>query len=222
MRLRLARKYWKKKFQFKEKGREINNSIDVVKQLNGYFYEKNWAEEVAWRVDREHQLRMARKSRIKGNYGKVIDELLPKSIEREKVESQINQIASMAFPSILESLVKGISGRKMNFESTMSEGFKKDDLDKRKTTLVYQHRMHPEISKFPRDRFYQTENALLDLERPKHIEELRKWNYNKYDSRSFWIDVKGETKKNYNLKEVEVLIKHLKEFLEYAANNPQP
>jgi superfamily I DNA and/or RNA helicase len=209
-------------FQFKEKGREINNSIDVVKQLNGYFYEKNWAEEVAWRVDREHQLRMARKSRIKGNYGKVIDELLPKSIEREKVESQINQIASMAFPSILESLVKGISGRKMNFESTMSEGFKKDDLDKRKTTLVYQHRMHPEISKFPRDRFYQTENALLDLERPKHIEELRKWNYNKYDSRSFWIDVKGETKKNYNLKEVEVLIKHLKEFLEYAANNPQP
>ena len=209
-------------FQYKEKSREINDSIDVVKQLNGYFYEKNWAEEVAWRVDREHQLRMVRKSRIKGNYGKVIDELLPKSIEREKVESQINQIASMAFPSILESLVKGISGRKMSFESTISEGFKREDLDKRKTTLVYQHRMHPEISKFPREQFYQTENALLDLKRPKHIEELRKWNFNEYDSRSVWVDVKGETKRNYNLKEVEVLIKHLKGFLEYAANNPQP
>jgi hypothetical protein len=209
-------------FQFKEKGKEIIDSIDVVKQLNGYFYEKNWAEEVAWRVDREHQLRMVRKSRIRGNYGKVIEELLPKSIEREKVESQINQIASMAFPSILESLVKGISGRKMNFESTMSEGFKREDLDKRKTTLVYQHRMHPEISKFPREQFYQTENALLDLERPKHIEELRKWNYNKYDSRSVWIDVQGKTVKNYNQKEVEVLMQHLKLFLDYAENNPQP
>lgn len=209
-------------FQYKEKGREITDSIDVVKQLNGYFYEKNWAEEVAWRVDREHQLRMVRKSRIKGNYGKVIEELLPKSIEKEKVESQINQIASMAFPSILESLVKGISGRKMYFESTMSEGFKKEDLDKRKTTLVYQHRMHPEISKFPREQFYKTENALLDLERPKHIEELREWNYREYESRNVWIDVQGKTVKNYNLKEVEVLIQHLKTFLEYAGNNPQP
>lgn len=79
-------------YQYKEKGREITDSIEVVKQLNGYFYEKNWAEEVAWRVDREHQLRMVRKSRIKGNYGKVIEELLPKSIEKEKIESQINQI----------------------------------------------------------------------------------------------------------------------------------
>lgn len=209
-------------FQYKVKGRELNDSIDVVKQLNTYFYEKNWAEEVAWRVDREHQLRMVRKSRIKGNYGKVIEELLPKSVAKEKVESQINQIASMAFPSILESLVKGISGRKLNFESTMSEGFKQEDLDKRKTTLVYQHRMHPEISKFPRERFYQTENALLDLERPKHIEELRKWNYKKYDCRSVWIDVQGKTVKNYNQKEVEVLMQHLKLFLDYAENNPQP
>lgn len=209
-------------FQYKEKGIEVNDSMYVVKQLNGYFYEKNWAEEVAWRVDREHQLRMVRKSRIKGNYGKVIEELLPKSIEKEKVESQINQIASMAFPSILESLVKGISGRKMNFESTMSEGFKREDLDKRKTTLVYQHRMHPEISKFPREQFYQTENALLDLERPKHIKELREWNYIEYERRNIWIDVQGKTVKNYNQKEVDVLIQHLKIFLEYAENNLQP
>lgn len=209
-------------FQYKEKGKEITDSMEIVKQLNGYFYEKNWAEEVAWRIDREHQLRMAIKSKIKGNYGKVIGELLPKSVDKEKVESQINQIASIAFPSILESLVKGISGRKMNFESTISEGFRKDDLDKRKTTLVYQHRMHPEISKFPREQFYQTENALNDLEKPKPIQELRAWNYNKYESRSIWIDVRGKTVKNYNQKEVDVLIQHLEIFLEYAENNPQP
>lgn len=209
-------------FQYRHKGKEMSGSFDIVEQLNIYFYEKNWAEEVAWRVDREHQLRMVKKSRIKGNYGKVIEELIPKSIQKEKVEAQINQIASMAFPSVLESLVKGISGRKMHFESTMSEGFKTEDLKSRKTTLVYQHRMHPEISKFPRERFYQEENALLDLEHPKHIEQLRKWDYKEYKSRSVWIDVQGKTVKNYNLKEVDVLMQHLKTFLDYAVKSPQP
>jgi DNA polymerase III delta prime subunit len=41
-------------FQYIEKGREITDSNEIVKQLNSYFYEKNWAEEVAWRIDSEH------------------------------------------------------------------------------------------------------------------------------------------------------------------------
>jgi signal recognition particle GTPase len=209
-------------FQYIEKGREITDSNEIVKQLNSYFYEKNWAEEVAWRIDSEFQLREAKNSIRKERLREKLEELTPRSLNIDLVFEQINQIASIAFPSILESLVKGISGRKLNFESTISEGFKKEDLRHRKTTLVYQHRMHPEISKFPRERFYQSENALLDLEHPKHIEELRKWNYSKYDYRSVWIDVKGKTNKNYNLKEVEVLIQHLKSFLDFAERNPQP
>jgi|JI10StandDraft_1071094.scaffolds.fasta_scaffold34009_2 signal recognition particle GTPase len=209
-------------FQYIEKGREITDSNEIVKQLNSYFYEKNWAEEVAWRIDSEFQLREAKNSKRKERLREKLEELTPRSLNIDLVFEQINQIASIAFPSILESLVKGISGRKLNFESTISEGFKKEDLRHRKTTLVYQHRMHPEISKFPRERFYQSENALLDLEHPKHIEELRKWNYSKYDYRSVWIDVKGKTNKNYNLNEVEVLIQHLKSFLDYAERNPQP
>lgn len=209
-------------FENKVKEKELTDSMEVVKQLNVYFLEKNWAEEVAWRVDRQHQLRMAKKSRTKGNYGKVIEELMPKSIDKEEVEEKINLIASMAFPSILESLVKGISGKKLNFESTISEGFKNEDLQHRKTTLVYQHRMHPEISKFPRERFYLSDNALLDLEHPKPIQELRDWNYEKYNCRSIWVDVQGNTIKNFNIKEVDAMILHLKAFLEYAERNPQP
>ncbi|MEI8202836.1 MAG: AAA domain-containing protein [Bacteroidota bacterium] len=209
-------------FSLKERGKEINNSFDIAKQLNAYFLEKNWAEEVAWRVDREHQLRMVQKSKKKGNYSKVIEELIPKSVPKEKVEEQINQIASMAFPSILESLVKGISGRKQRFESTISEGFMEEDLKKRKITLTYQHRMHPGISKFPRERFYQSENALLDLESPTHIKDLREWSYKEYNHRSVWVNVEGKTVKNYNLKEVDVLIVHLKKFIEFAREHEQP
>ena len=215
---------YQKQYNFfhKERGMEIYNSFEIVQIINAYFLEKNWAEEVAWRVDREHQLRMIQKSKKRGNYSKVIEELIPKSIPKDKAEDQINQIASMAFPSILESLVRGISGRKHRLESTISEGFREEDLKKRKITLTYQHRMHPGISKFPRERFYQSENALLDLESPTHIKDLREWSYTEYSWRTIWVNVEGKTVKNYNLKEVDTLIAHLKSFIEYAKELEQP
>jgi superfamily I DNA and/or RNA helicase len=159
---------------------------------------------------------------LKGSYGKAIEELIPKSLNKEKVDKQINTIASMAFPSILESLVKGISGRKLKFETTISEGFNQYDISHRKTTLKYQHRMHPEISKFPREQFYQSENALLDLEQPKHIKYLRQWNFSEYPYRNVWLDVKGNAVKGKNPNEVKTLLKELKEFIDYAKNNTQP
>lgn len=209
-------------FQHKEKGREFENSFDIVESVNTHFVEKSWAEEIAWRVDREHQIRLTKNSKLKGSYGKMIEELIPKSLDKEKVEEQINTIASMAFPSILESLVKGISGRKLKFESTISEGFNQYDIQHRKTTLKYQHRMHPDISKFPREQFYQSENALLDLNQPKHIKDIREWNYTEYPYRNIWIDVKGNTIKGKNTNEVKTLLKELKEFIDYAKNNAQP
>lgn len=209
-------------FQHKEKGREFENSFEMVEFVNTYFVEKSWAEEIAWRVDREHQIRLTKNSKLKGSYGKAIEELIPKSLEKEKVVEQINTIASMAFPSILESLVKGISGRKLKFESTISEGFNQYDIQQRKTKLKYQHRMHPDISKFPREQFYQSENALLDLQYPYTIENLRKWNFNEYPYRSVWIDVKGNAFRGKNPNEIKTLMKELKVFLEFAKNNSQP
>ncbi len=209
-------------FQHKEKGREFENSFEIVESVNTHFLEKSWAEEIAWRIDSENQIRLRENSKRKLRLSKEVLEFIPKSLDKEKVEEQINTIASMAFPSILESLVKGISGKKLKFESTISEGFNQYDIQKRKTTLKYQHRMHPDISKFPREQFYQSENALLDLQQPKTIDELRQWNYNGYPYRSVWIDVRGNAFKGKNSNEVKTMMKELKEFLEYAKNNAQP
>jgi hypothetical protein len=184
-------------------------------------FRSSWAGEVAWRIDREHQLRLIEKNKIRERYTKQIEELLPKSIDGEKIEEAVNSVAEMAFPSILESLVQGIKGRKTKIESAISEGFKPDDLGKRKTTLVYQHRMHSEISKFPREQFYKSTDALKDLEKPEHIDILREWKYNRYPSRSVWVNVDGVTNMNYNTKEVEVLMEHLNSFIQYVKNNPQ-
>ena len=210
---------WQKKhnFYFKDKGKELNDSFEIVDDLNKYFDEKNWAEEVAWRIDREHQLRLAKGNNKSKSYSEQIENLLPKSVDSIKTEEKINQIAAMAFPSILESLVHGIKGRKTKVESTISEGFDEYDLEHRRETLVYQHRMHPEISCFPREQFYHDVDALKDSDNLN-----RDWNYDRYRYRSIWVDVKGTTKRNYNDDEVEVLSRHLKDFIDFAKRNPQP
>lgn len=210
---------WQKKHNFylKEKSKEITNSFEAVEDLNKYFVEKNWAEEIAWRIDREHQLRLIEKKTKGQNYSQQIENLLPKSVDGGEVEEKINQIAAMAFPSILESLVKGIKGRRTKVISTISDGFDPIDLSLRRETLVFQHRMHPEISKFPREQFYKEENALQDTANLN-----REWNYTNYKKHSVWIDVNGETKRNYNEEEVKALSQHLRKFIEFAKQNPQP
>ena len=204
-------------FYFKDKGKELNDSFEIVDDLNKYFVEKNWAEEVAWRIDREHQLRLAKGKNKSKSYSEQIENLLPRLTESKMIEEKINQIAAMAFPSILESLVYGIKGRKTKVESTISEGFDEYNLKQRRETLVYQHRMHPEISYFPRKQFYQDVDALKDSDNLN-----RDWNYYRYRYRSIWVDVKGVTKRNYNDNEVDVLSEHLKDFIDFAKHNPQP
>jgi len=210
------------RFRYEERGKKYNNSFDIVESVNKFLSEKSWAEEIAWRIDREHQLRLSKKTN--SNYRKVVSELIPRSCDNTDVENRINTIASIAFPSILESLVRGIPGRKNNKKTTISEGFTQEELRNRRTVLKYQHRMHPEISNFPRRQFYNNleETALLDLEQPSHIRDMRQWDYNRYLHRHIWIDAKGETRRNYNENEVQKMIDELKYFIEFAKNNPQP
>jgi len=208
-------------FKLRIKGKELENSFEIVENTNQFLKEKSWAEEIAWRIDREHQLRLLGESKTK-NYRKAIEELIPLSLNKEYIETRINTIATIAFPSILESLIKGVPARFKQTVTTISKGFNQQELKHRRTVLTYQHRMHPEISKFPREQFYKKENALLDLENPKPIDQLRQWNYTRYTKRSIWIDVKGKTVKNYNEDEAKVLISELEKFIEFAGNNQQP
>lgn len=216
--------YWQNKgnnFKLRIKGKELESSFDIAENTNLFFKEKSWAEEIAWRVDREHQLRLLGESKTQ-NYRKAIEELIPQSLDKEDIETRINTIATIAFPSILESLINGIPARFKQTETTISKGFNQQELKHRRTVLTYQHRMHPEISKFPREQFYKKVDALLDLENPKPIDQLRQWNYTRYSKRSIWIDVKGKTARNYNEDEAKVLISELEKFIEFAENNQQP
>lgn len=208
----LHNSFYKNRFRYKDdRGNELKNSFEICKNINEYFKEKSWAGEIAWKIDRKYQLRQSSK---KITY----EDLLPTSID---IKNDIELLKSMAFPSILESLVSGTKSE-VKTSSTISEGFQYKDLDVRRTTLTYQHRMHPDISVYPREQFYTEEHKEVALKDLQGLVEKREWGYDKYKKRSVWIDIRGQVNKNINEKESEGLIKELESFIGFAKNNPHP
>ncbi len=215
--------HWQNKgniFKVNKGKNSLEGSFKITEDTNTYFKEKSWAEEIAWRIDCEHQLRLLENS--KTNYRKTINHLIPKSLDSNDIENRINTLASIAFPSILESLIEGVKSRKYGTKTTISEGFYERELKSRRTVLKYQHRMHPDISKFPREQFYKKGDALLDLKSPNPIAKTREWSFTRYNAHSIWVDVKGTAIHNYNKDEVTKLISELKNFIEYASTNKHP
>ncbi|MEK8020212.1 MAG: AAA domain-containing protein [Candidatus Parabeggiatoa sp.] len=185
--------------------------------------EKNWANEVAWRQARLYEQRQSQ-----GKQGErlqhQINDLLPAQevVEKpERVQMDIERVRRIALPSVLESLQNGFERSKRQRTGTaLSDGLPKEVLKQRHVLLEYQHRMHPEISQFSRTHIYQGE-ALQD---PPDMEELRKWDYERYAHRAVWLDVwpkKGE-QGNRNSREVAEIKKEIKAFHQWAKQNPHP
>lgn len=208
------------KLMFDSRDRDLESFLKAIKE---YRQERSFAGEIAWRLSREFELRTfsdSNKAKNKNqSYTKTIDELLPKSHkDRNLIRNKISSIANIALPSILESLIKGVSDRRSEREdSAIRSGFTKDELEKRHSILSTQGRMHTDISRFPREQFYKEANALQDLP-----ELEREWSYTRYKKRSVWINVDGKSYRDRNEKEAEILIKELQAFIDFASKNPHP
>ena len=199
------------------------NTESFLKAIKDYKQERSFASEIAWRLSREFELRTfsdSNKAKNKNqSYTKAIDELLPKSHkDRNLIRNKISSIANISLPSILESLIKGVSDRRSEREdSAIRSGFTQDELKQRHSILSTQGRMHEDISRFPREQFYKEANALKDLSNLN-----REWSYTRYKKRSVWINVDSKSYRGRNEKEAEFLIKELRAFIDFASNNPHP
>ena len=110
--------------------------------------------------------------------------------------------------------------------SPLADGFDPDFLVERREILTYQHRMHPEISHFPRRRFYYERSgqseALLDNPMLQ-----RSWGYREYPRREHWIDVEnGHVYRGANEAEAKRMMEELDKFADYAetaspSDNPE-
>ncbi|MHA1357681.1 MAG: AAA domain-containing protein [Candidatus Helarchaeota archaeon] len=181
------------------------------------FEEKSWDAELAWRLARSFELR--RTPEEQEYYEDKISQLLPVFLpegDNERFIERFNLIKRIAFPSIIELFKDGFKRTQIQKAkekgTTLSDGFPKSAFDERSTLLTYQHRMHPDISAFPREFIYE-EEALQD---PDYIETARDWKYTGYNKRSIWLNIKGNDTNNQNFQEVDALTDELERFLNWA------
>lgn len=215
----------------------------------------DWADEIAWRLVRSYELRQNREERDR--YLGDIEALLPVTLgddwftwrrvkprgPADNAESacsalrrELSTIRRVAMPSILELLQKGFE-RLDGWDRGvgLTDGLPSRSLDQRLVSLSYQHRMHPHIAAFSRERFYspgqedfaypaRSQRPPILLQDAATMEADRAWTYPRYARRALWIEVgpgrRRHRGRNVNPAEAVTLMDEIKAFTEWALANP--
>ena len=149
-----------------------------------------WASELAWRLSTRFQLRLSRDAADR-SVGESLQRLLPPEqhvagLGRD-IEPAVERIERLVLPSILEGLQSGLGlHHERALRTVLTDGLPSDALERRHERLTFQFRMHPEISAFPREAFYDGD-ALRD---PDGLEARRTWDYRRFATRTMWLDVR--------------------------------
>lgn len=212
---------WNSGHNYHFKRKVLNEAYEVYQCVFKDITSKRWSAEICWRLEREYWLRFADDPRKEKWLKRDLDQLFPTT---QNVRGKIYTIRNIAFPSILESLSDdGMEKRKIDVASTINQGFYKHERDCRHTTLTYQHRMHPDISKVPRELFYASTKgrkarSLLDGSK---VHKKREWSYSRYKNHRVWLDIKGWVRDNENEDEAMIVSKEIEEFCKWARENPK-
>ena len=187
-----------KKNRKKNNNRYLENQIKNIKawkkkHSENDSTESSWSDQVGWRLARNYESIPPDKRSdvsIKGNYHNEIYDLMPAySIENsQKVRDEIDNVMTVAFPSILESIQYGVGENTRSQNNTISDGMPEDDFEERHVLLTNQYRMHRQIAEFSHKYIYE-ENALFT---PDSIDSKREWTYSRYMNRMIWIDICGK------------------------------
>ena len=193
--------------------------IDSEEQLR-------WETEIAWRLARGYEMRWLPEQERPDTL-QQIERLLPVD-DGTVVWNAVSQVARLALPSILESLMNGVGGRGSSrgreLITARSDGlrslgyYSRDIYAERSQLLTFQHRMHPDISVTPRRLFYKDE-ALHDA---KGMTARRAWGCDCFgDHRAVWISVDGRERSNRNENEARELCRQLDRFMQWADKTPR-
>jgi superfamily I DNA and/or RNA helicase len=191
---------------------------DFMEEQNVFLKERTWASEYGWRMVRIFELDNVENSRSKQNYAADLALLTPKTAS-DMVVKELMNVHDIALPSILQSLQTGVGkNRDGSLETTLNSGFNAEEKRKRFVKLDYQHRMHEEISRFPRKQFYNN----TALKNSKKVIRDRDWEYSRYPARNIWIDVDSRANRGSNSSEAAKLVQELQHFIKWAEKNPNP
>lgn len=178
--------------------------------------QEDWSEMVASRLNQSFSFRKA------GTEFENIDRELMYLIPN-KIQEDINQIKRLVFPSILELLQNGIGkGGGQASNRVLSDGFHPHYKISRFVSLIYQHRMHPDIARTSKENFYE-----YNLESANTVLEDRGWKYALNEPTVKWYHNNDSTgnkrgEKIINPTEANDIERELIKFLDWAKNNPNP
>jgi AAA domain len=178
-----------------------------------------WAYSVAWRLGRSFELRHNPDEAQR--YDEAVRSLLPQWYGEDAlnlVMPEIETIKRIALPSALELMQKGFGRRTGSITgSSLTDGMDASALTQRHVRLSYQHRMHPDISLFPRESVYDS----ASLKDTRDITRDRSWSYSRFKTRAGWIQSVGgrSDARNRNLVETDIVQQELQTFLSWAAVN---
>jgi superfamily I DNA and/or RNA helicase len=150
-----------------------------------------------------------------------------------EVGNQVYDTLRIEYPSIIELLQEGLMvepkyRNSIVYNCTIYKGYeaKKSFWKTREVKLEYQHRMHPHISKFIREHFYEGKQVRdPDGTNDTYNIELKRKFLFRPGYRNVWYHVNGEEIENHgftNQEEIECVYDFYREFEKWAGENPKP
>ncbi len=196
--------------------------LKKTKELSSFF-NKNWVDEISWRLVRKFERRYLTEESV---YEKDLKKLV---LNDQNTANILDDIEHIFFPSILELLQRG-NEKDLRYETTLTKGFRSfanEIFENRFERLDYQHRMHPEISKFSREHFYGKKRGINELKDGQDVH--REWNYQHYSQHhEIWLNVKrnekyenGNNRQNKNYTECHCILEEIKSFINWAKESGQ-
>jgi hypothetical protein len=226
--------YGDKDFMHRNKGESVSTFSDCEDCESDWLGRNDLANQIAWRISRIHELKhsdnLREKERIHADLHGITAAdprrgqrraLLPYSV---KIADSVSEIEDIGLPSILEILQAGIGEERAKRPSALTSGLKgsrPEAFAPRFQSLTFQHRMHADISSFPRDVIYEKE-ALYDANTIQIRDEKIGWDFEGFPSRRVWINIDGRENGGVNIDEINAMEELLLNFIRWAREKGRP
>ena len=201
------------------RGQQHANVASVRDAVQTFLGEQSWARQIAWRLGRVHQLGNAKNGRDRGARQEEIERLLPVAPKVLWVGPAVDAIRDVGVRSVIEALRVPRTNHRLRCRSALTDALPQAVWADRSKLLTRQHRMHADISAFPRDQFYDKE-ALLDANTLEGRDAKVGWSFlPDQPARRIWVDVVGHEERGSNPEEVEAMRQVLEAWRRWSASN---
>ena len=201
----------------REQRRRFHTADELAARQQSFLLEESWAKQVAWRLGRVHQLSSARNDRQRERRQEEVDVLMPAAETYSAwVPPAIDAIRDVGVRSVIESFRVRRSHHRVRRLSALTEAIPPAVWEERAMLLEYQHRMHPDISRLPREQFYEG-TALKDANTIDRRDEKIGWYFMpEVPARRVWVDVHGHEERGINQGEIDAMQCWLEAWRDYA------